>query len=165
LVVESEIKKPLESGGILELSLKKTQQKALGRPYTLCDKDSKVFVDSNGISYNYRQTNCFDQCNNNKTMDCKAKCRLECDQTVFDMTRLTLNKSLKPDDLAKYRQKLKGKIPEMTDSELKLRSLEFYVYFERLEYTMISQTPSMTIIDLVSSIGGLMGNKNNFNFV
>ncbi len=89
---------------------------------------------------------------------------MECDQTSFDMTRLTLNKGLKPEELAKYRQQLKGKIPEISDSELSLRLLLLNVYFERLEYTMISQTPSMTVIDLVSSIGGLMGNKNEIKF-
>jgi len=49
-------------------------------------------------------------------MDYKAICPLECDQTSFDMTRLTLNKDLRPEGLAKYRQQLKGKIPEMSDS-------------------------------------------------
>jgi len=162
LVVKSEITKPLEPDGILELSLKKTEQKALGKPFTSCDKNSTVYIDPTGVSYNYRQANCIDRCNKNKTIDCKAICPLECDQTSFDITRLTLNKPLRPDDLAKCRQKLKGKIPEMTDSELNLRSLVLFVYFERLEYTMITQTPSMTVIDLVSSIGGLMGNKNFF---
>jgi len=160
LVVESEITKPLLPGGVVELSLKKTQQKALGQPFNSCDKDSTVYVDPNGVFYNYRQANCIDQCPNKEKIDCKAKCPLECDQTSFDITRLTLNNSLRPESLAKCRQKLKGKIPEMSDSELNLRSLVFFVYFERLEYTMISQTPSMTIIDLVSSIGGLMGNEN-----
>ena len=163
MVVESELKKPLLPGGVIELSLKKTEQKALGRPYTLCDKNSTVYIDSNGVSYKYRQTNCFDQCNKNKTMDCKATCPLECDQTVFDMTRLALNLSLSTDELEKHRQKLKGKIPEMSDGEFNRRSLVIFVYFERLEYTMITQTPSMTVIDLVSSIGGLMGNENNIN--
>jgi len=158
LVVESELKKPLLPGGVIELSLKKTEQKALGKPYTPCDKNSTVYVDSNGVSYNYRQANCIDQCPKNETSDCKAKCPLECDRTSFDMTRLALNLSLKTDELEKHKQKLKGKIPEMSDSEFNRRSLVVYVYFERLEYTMISQTPSMTIIDLVSSIGGLMGN-------
>jgi hypothetical protein len=116
LVVESEITKPLLPGGVIELSLKKTEQKALGRPYTSCDKDSTSFIDPNGVSYNYRQTNCINQFNKNKTMDYKAICPLECDQTSFDMTRLTLNKDLRPEGLAKYRQQLKGKIPEMSDS-------------------------------------------------
>jgi len=164
LVVGSEITKPLLPGGIIELSLKKTEQKALGRPFTSCDKDSTSFIDPNGVSYNYRQANCIDRCPKNEKNDCKAKCPLECDQTSFDMTRLTLNKGLKPEELAKYRQQLKGKIPEISDSELSLRLLLLNVYFERLEYTMISQTPSMTVIDLVSSIGGLMGNKNEIKF-
>jgi len=163
LVVESEITKPILPCGVIELSLKKTQQKALGKPFTSCDKDSTSFIGPNGVSYNYRQTNCIDECNKNKTIDCKAICPLECDQTIFDITRLTINKSLTPDGFAKCRHKLKGKIPEMTDSELNLRSLVLFVYFERLEYTMITQTPSMTVIDLVSSIGGLMGNTNKMN--
>jgi len=164
LVIRSEITKPLLPGGVIELSLKKTEQKALDKPYTTCDKDSTVYVDPNGVSYNYRQVNCIDQCPKNEKIGCKAKCPLECDQTSFDMTRLALNLSLSTDELEKHRQKLKGKIPEMSDGEFNRRSLVVFVYFERLEYTVITQTPSMTVIDLVSSIGGLMGNKNNINF-
>ena len=41
--------------------------------------------------------------------------------------------------------------------ELRIQYLSFSVYYSQLEYTLIQETPAVTLPNLIASIGGSMG--------
>ena len=49
-------------------------------------------------------------------------------------------------------------ITEMTNEEVRSRYTILCIFYDKLETTEITQSPKMTIFDLISSIGGILGN-------
>jgi len=154
--------KLLVPSGLVEIKLKKTVQEALGQPYTSCNNSLKTYIGPDNISYNYRKVNCISQCVKNAKdteKNCKELCQLECYQTDYDLSQSSFDIEINLDTLVKFRNKLNDRIAELDDTELKKRILLVNIFFERLEYTKITQSPSMTLTDLIASVGGLMGNQ------
>ena len=83
---------------------------------------------------------------------------MECELITFDLN--FVNYILKETTtLEKYKPVVfeKFNISNLTDDELKKSLIDVSFYFERFETNVITQTPSMTILDLVASVGGLLG--------
>ena len=40
-----------------------------------------------------------------------------------------------------------------------------YIYFDDLEYTLVSQRPKTELIDLIANVGGLLGLFTGFTFL
>jgi hypothetical protein len=91
---------------------------------------------------------------------CGVECPEECDSVLYSFST---SSSLFP--TSSYAQKLladfdyyRVKYPNMTVEELRSSILSVNVYFEELKYTEIAQEAQYSVPDLVSSIGGSLGN-------
>ena len=49
------------------------------------------------------------------------------------------------------------KYPNITVAELEKMLISFEVFFPSLQHTVVSQSPSITFLDLVSNLGGTLG--------
>ncbi|XP_073416893.1 epithelial sodium channel subunit alpha-like [Dendrobates tinctorius] len=86
----------------------------------------------------------------------KCHCPLQCDEEIYE---LTLSSSQWPsntylDPLSKRLQSKRGyqNIETIRDNVVKV-----VVYYQQLNYELIEEVPSMQLVDLFSSIGGLVG--------
>jgi hypothetical protein len=91
--------------------------------------------------------------------NCDKLCPLECDSISYLITttmsdfpsdsyvNMLLNTSL-----------IKSVRPNISAYELKSNLVSFRLFYSSLEYTEITQSPQMEFFDLLSSIGGSMGN-------
>jgi len=155
-VVDDDIHNEIFGGQSTKISLSKTVQTLLGQPHSDCN-------DASG----YRQVNCMEDCfyknmsetcgcayptecgsyfENDLTKECKEafnkkagsirsqcslSCPVECNQVKFGINRV--------------------------DIGYKYQSSEIYFYFSKLETTKITQSPSMTLTNLIANVGGLLG--------
>ena len=84
--------------------------------------------------------------------ECVAKCPLECDSVKYG---LSLSSSTYP---SKQNAEFYAiKYPSYSYGLLKNRSVEMNIYYSDLSYTLISESPKTSVIDLFSNIGGTMG--------
>jgi hypothetical protein len=51
----------------------------------------------------------------------------------------------------------KFNISEYSDDEFKKRVTRMYIYFDKLEVTEITQSPSISFTSLIANVGGLLG--------
>ena len=101
----------------------------------------------------------------NINQKCSKYCPLECDSISYETTNsfaqypsLMYANVIKNDTLNTLSKYWNRKLIEnITAEELHNYLVAFNVYYEALEYTIISEVPNLMIIDLVSNIGGLMG--------
>lgn len=175
----------INPGILTDLVLSKTVQKTLGLPYNTCVKsgetfDSDLFRETISSGYQYRQVNCYDlclkkhyikecnlvdndhngQCYTNVTANfdfkrlCENYCPLECDSVTIQTNIQTLN----------FESITWPVIPERhANTSYNLSNVfSLWIYFENIQYTEIEQIPKMYITDLVSSIGGCLGNAIHF---
>ncbi len=173
-VVYDDVNKFLFPGYLTSITLSKTNQIALGPPYSQCNE-----------SVDYRKVNCIDNCYNkniseycscrwpkerescikncpskyfyNYLSSVKSQCRLicpaECNQVNFSFERIDIDlnneDSLLYEDIIKY--KSKHNLTEMRTGEFDKKVTELYIYFERLETTIITQTESISFISLIAN--------------
>ena len=102
---------------------------------------------------NLTQFNCLDNEKSNFDLtECQANlCPLECDSIKYD---LSLSSLIKP-TVNDYRDLNISQT--ISYEEWRTQQLQIFVYYPQLEYTLIEEIPAMTIIDLISNIGGSMG--------
>ena len=97
--------------------------------------------------------------NNNIQDICGEMCPLECESIEYDQS---ISASDFPSDgYAEYLYEnsfLKTKYPLLNASDLKSNFIELQIYYPALKYTEISQSPQYSGSDLISSIGGTLGN-------
>ncbi len=114
--------------------------------------------------------------------ECSLNCPVECNQVKFGINRLDIEHEFKDNllftstydnsfatvnnndnQLAKsiyYAKQIVSKkfdITELTYDQFKKRIAEIHFYFSKLETTIISQSPSMTLTNLIANVGGLLG--------
>lgn len=110
------------------------------------------------LNIRYRQNNCYELCNqiHSSIEKCKENCPLECETISYstDFISITYNPSQERFDKNKASIATQNNISNLSDSELKSRMLSFYIYFEHLKFTEITQIPKTTVSDLISAIGG-----------
>ncbi|XP_040264244.1 amiloride-sensitive sodium channel subunit beta-like [Bufo bufo] len=86
----------------------------------------------------------------------KCHCPLQCDEEIFE---LTLSSSQWPSNtyLDMFSKRLKSKRGYQDKQTIRDNVLKLVVYYQQLNYEKIEEVPSMQLVDLFSSIGGLVG--------
>ena len=93
--------------------------------------------------------------------DCMNKCPAECNQVSFRTTRVTYKweDSSNTIPLLKATISKKFNISGQTNEDIMSRIAKLSVFYDRLETTEIIQSPSMSTLDLIAAIGGILGIK------
>jgi hypothetical protein len=93
---------------------------------------------------------------------CYNECPLECD--IDDFTTTLSTSQFPPNDyyLNQFRSLpiIKSKysnISSISDQELTNSLLKLSIYYNTLSYTLISESPTMGVVDLLSNLGGVLG--------
>ncbi len=164
-VILDDVSEKIYPGYETGIVLSKTSQTLLGPPYSDCYD----LID-------YRQVNCVMKCifkkiseicgcdfptkceniNNLSNcsiavkqkfkINCNSECRPECSQIFFPRSRIDVLIENKNTLLQRY----------YTTENLK-RMVKLHIYFDNLETTEITQSPSMTLSNFIANVGGLMG--------
>ena len=112
--------------------------------------------------------NSSDECKsayNNRTIiqsECKKECPLECNKVIFQKTRLNTKWHTSHDEIDQYKENYlstRFNISGLTDDDIAKKLAYAYFYFDVIETTEIIQIPSMTPLDLVATVGGILGNN------
>lgn len=98
----------------------------------------------------------------NSSLLCPDECPRVCSSVSYDYM---YSFDLFPgafDIYTQYRDKIKRAFPEITDDKLTYNFVRenvvcVYVYFDTLEFSYSNETPSKTIVQLVSDLGGIAG--------
>lgn len=163
----------IKTGSYLGFGLKQTLQNTLGRPYNQCLKagehfNSDLYIETIQDNYTYRQINCYEICfkkhykqfcisfdnncytNFTSTFDyramCNEYCPIECDLVSFDATMFEY-------DGDSYLER-----SDCSHINSNASLIEIWIFYKTLDLTEIEQISKMTVTDLVSSIGGTLGN-------
>ena len=91
---------------------------------------------------------------------CIEKCPFECDSFTLSIstsiskypTRTALNNLIENSDLNKIQQ---------MEGDLASKVLKVNIYYEKISYEMLSESPSMTLITLLGGLGGTLGKQLN----
>ncbi len=150
-VVSQEMKHWIYPGLEASINLAKTVQNSLGPPYSSCTE-----------SLDYRQVNCLAECNKNGSVidpQCNLQCPVECNQVNFALNRMDAESTFSKDKFEKYISitSTRFNTTGMSDAEIKKGLTDVYIYFNTLETTEITQSPSMSSTNLIGNVGGLLG--------
>lgn len=132
------------------------------------DHESFWYFDDVQVCHTDDQIKCVDKIHRNISSSmilnekCYPWCPVECDIVYFSSTISTspyppnnfyLNE-LRDDDkiITKY-----SNISLISDQKLKQSVLKVSIYYDSLSYSVVSQSPTMTIVDLLASLGGVLG--------
>ena len=90
---------------------------------------------------------------------CRKKCLSACNLVEFSMKRFNNKLIVDKEDFDKYKNITSGKfnITGLTSDDIKSRLAKVYFYYDKLGTTEITQAPNMSGLDLIASIGGLIG--------
>ncbi len=155
-----------------DIVLSRRVQTVLGPPYSQCNDSAE-----------YSQVNCIEDCfsagmsklcgcrypdgcslnfnckhNISIKIQCELDCPDECYQISYPFNRVDIK--LEADNLdLKLLNKVTSKFnqSEMSTENILKRMTLLYIYFQKLETTEITQSPSMSIIDLIADFGGHLG--------
>ncbi len=139
----------------------------IGPPYSRCNETK-----------NYRKIQCIDDCMKKITSflelnsssiksiksECNEKCPTECNQVTFTSKRVDVQPRISPNmvaDILKPKISDKFDTTEMSDEEIISRLSYLNIYFDKLETTKITQSPSMTVSRLIANVGGHLGKYVN----
>jgi len=166
-VVSKELKEYVYPGLVTNFVLSKTVQTALGPPHSNCNE-----------STDYRQVNSIEECVNEAMAECsphwseecvnnqseiEAKCNqkypVECTQVSFQSYRVDYGLYIENHTLDNYKLKIEKNfdISKDSDDEISKRMTHITIYFDKLETTVITQSPSMSMTSLIANVGGLLG--------
>ncbi len=184
LAVEQDLAEPINYG-IYSIALTKIKQIILDEPYSNC-KMTVGYRQANcvtGCFFEYMTKLCgcnfpedcpveerSDICINSTSQltliesECKrSKCPSECEQDTYHKKTIQYTKNFiynqKDIDFMMDAVSKKIRIPNITEEETFERIVDVTFYYEKLETTVVTQLPSMTLLDLVASIGGILGNQ------
>jgi len=181
-IVHENIYQDIHPGQLMEIALSKTNQTALAQPYSNCNetKDYRQ-VNCRDDCFNEKMTEIcgcpfpkecglFSERTNecikadSKAVSIRSQCSLtcpaECIQVNFAINTVYVKWELEEEYFDYYKSKASKKfnIKGMTDDGLRKGFSKIHIYFTRLETTMITQSPSMTLTNLIANMGGLLGN-------
>ncbi len=123
----------------------------------------------NDTSSAYRQINCYQLCSRSSLLlnssvneqaafkrDCQTACPHECESIEYSTKTEAVDylPSAYRLNASKFTIGLNNYISNMSDSFLRSRLLNLYIYIDDLKYTEVTQIPKMTASDFISSIGG-----------
>ncbi|KAE8614840.1 hypothetical protein XENTR_v10008329 [Xenopus tropicalis] len=86
----------------------------------------------------------------------KCHCPLQCEEEIFE---LTLSSSQWPSSmyLDSFTKRLQSRKGFQSAQSIRDNVVKVVVYYQQLNYELIEEVPSMQLVDLFSSIGGLVG--------
>ncbi|KAM4675997.1 epithelial sodium channel subunit beta-like [Discoglossus pictus] len=86
----------------------------------------------------------------------KCHCPLQCEEEIFE---LTLSSSQWPSNmyLDSFSKRLSSRRGYQDAQSIRDNVVKVVVYYQQLNYELIEEVPSMQLVDLFSSIGGLVG--------
>jgi len=180
----------ISSSSETHLILHKIVEKKLGLPYNKCYQDVELFplnktiidyIKSTNVTYN--QVNCLELC---YEIDFMNRNECECNVTslgqvwteCWDGTNLTA--CIYTDKLIFFKESVVNKCKEYCPLECASTTYsvisnlieksnsgyaDFFVYFETLKYTSVSQSAKAQLFDLISAIGGIFGMFVGLSFV
>ena len=96
--------------------------------------------------------------NNNKTETCYSECPIECNETDF-ITQISQTPMVSDLFLKRYlNSNFTSTFPNgiVTSKTLNDNLARVNIYYEKLSYTVITESPAMSIVSLCSSIGGTL---------
>jgi hypothetical protein len=92
---------------------------------------------------------------------CYQECPVECKQVSFQSKRVDVEWDLENHDLGLFKSisadKFNYNISKYSDDEFKKRITRLFIYFDKLETTVITQSPSISLTSLIANVGGLLG--------
>lgn len=97
---------------------------------------------------------------NGVDLGCDNQCPIECSHTHYDVqhsSSIFPSRQYAQDILADTQIKRLMENAELTYSNLRESILSLHIYYEELEYTMISEQPALSLIDVISNVGGTLG--------
>jgi len=184
--VSHEIKSPVNAG-IFDVAMSKSVQKILPKPYSEC-LDLAGYRQVSCVQECYFKLmavrcdcefpeNCprpfFQDCQislNNRTAiesECKRnQCQVECQQVTFQSKLLDFTSSQYLQELDEYKSIIAQRfdVSDLSDDQIKNRIGSVSFFYDFLETAVITQVPKMSMLDLVASVGGLMGIYFSFTF-
>ncbi len=170
-VVYDDVNKVFFPGYLTSIALSRTNQIALGPPYSDCndsvDYRKVTCIDdcynkniSEYCGCKWSSVSCEDECKQNITQilarldsiksQCRLECPVECNQVTFSLDRLDL--PLNEDDFTRNSEL------KVIPPNYRINSTILTIYYERLETTEITQSESISLISLIANVGGLLGN-------
>jgi len=183
-VVLGEVRERVIPGRLTHIVLSKTVQTALGPPHSQCNETQdyrKVTCVEDCINkgmtkacrcvfpeecqYIEKRYEChYHDLKNKIYSDCSLQCPDECNQISFPFNRVDSDWDISSDELNYYKRQISKKfnINRTNDDEIKKRLTRLEIYFNKLETTQITQSPSMTTTNLVGNVGGLLGKIKPF---
>jgi len=174
-VVSKELKEYVYPGLVTNLVVSKTVQTALGPPHSDCN-GSTDYRQVNSIEECYKEAmaecspHWSEECVNNQSeieTKCNQKCPVECNQVSFQSYRVDYGWLIANSILDNYKLKIEKKfeISEDSDDQISKRMTYITVYFDKLETTVITQSPSMSLTSLIGNVGGLLGKSFHSVFI
>jgi len=184
-VIYEDVKELVNFGKTTDIKLSKNVQNSLGRPYSdckdikdyrqvICRKDcfNEVmsekceckFPSECGLykSWSDKCKKTFDQNSSLILTNCNLQCPFECNMINFPF-QIVDNELDLGDNYLNYKSKVEKEfnITGISDVEIVNRLTRLAIYFNKLETTEVTQSPNMTITDLVANVGGLLGRIAN----
>ncbi len=181
-VVNDQIRYNIFARHETELGLSVTQEYSLGPPYSDCISTQEYSME-HCISECYEKKmssvcdceypsgckaqsqwpkECLYAYNNSLSLyvsQCRIGCQSRCHKTFYTFTRLDIeldSNRIKLDQIKSDLEKnfnFSGK----SDDQIIKRLSKIYIYFDKLETTVIRQIQSFTIISLIANVGGILG--------
>lgn len=128
----------------------------------ICESEF-IFGKCNSSMYSYVQSECirsrWRQLKAESDKSCLFQCPTECYSTNFRIeTELIDWKFLNPaSDLKSFIRSTHRELVNTSDEELINRLLSVNVFYESFHYSYVTESPAMSIIDLIGSAGGILG--------
>jgi len=189
-VVSEEVREYVYPGEETDVVLSKTVQTALSLPYSNCDESTNYrqvncigdcfdkamakLADGRFELYclpywsNY-SVECQSAYNHSSEIEskCEQECPDECKQVSFQSKRVDIGLDIDNYTLNNYKSLITRKfnISEDRDEEIKKRITFLYIYFDKLETTEITQSPSISLTSLIANVGGLLGKTVHSVFI
>ena len=93
--------------------------------------------------------------------NCSLKCPLECDSVTFDLVREE-EKIFDPYNFGVIISNLNksNKFSNYTLESIKEKLIYLEINFEKMSFTQLTEIPKKTFTDLISDLGGIIGNRN-----
>jgi len=180
-VVLDEVSVNVYAGQETDLVLSKTVQTVLGPPYSDCnqstdyiqatcleDCDKIALKEACGSGYDtefqwlYQMS---EKCHDayyklaGIVSKCNQECPVECNQVSFQKKRVDIEFYMNNDVLHYFKSTVAKKfnISEYNDDEFKKRMTKLFIGYDKLETTVITQSPSISLTSLIANVGGLLG--------
>jgi len=179
-VASEEVRENLFPGQETQYILSKTVQTSLGLPYSNCNKSTdyrqvtcnenceKAMIEACGGGYDtefqwsgLESEKCYNAFHNSSKIEfkCNQECPVECNQVSFQSKRIDVELDIGDISIENYKKMISNKfdISEYSDDEIRKRITRLLIYFDKFEFTEITQSPSITTTSLIANVGGLLG--------